>query len=49
MICLLFEKPIKIHQYGYPMKGQVTWRETDRVGTGRAGTDQAKTDRDGSV
>jgi hypothetical protein len=36
-ICLHFVKTIKIHQYGYPMKGQVTWHELDWVWTGRAG------------
>jgi hypothetical protein len=25
-------------QYGYPMKGQVTWHGTSRAGTGSAGT-----------
>jgi hypothetical protein len=30
-----FEKRIKVHQYGYPMKGQVTWHETGRVWRGR--------------
>jgi hypothetical protein len=28
---------IKVHQYGYPKKGQVTWHGTGRVGTGRVG------------
>jgi hypothetical protein len=30
MICLHSEKTIKVHHYGYPMKGQVTWHGTGR-------------------
>jgi hypothetical protein len=45
MICLHFEKTIKFHQYGYPMKDQVTWHGRGRAGTGQARTGRAGTGR----
>jgi hypothetical protein len=45
-ICLHFEKTIKVHQYGYPMKGQVTWHVTGWAGSrGQVGQGQVGTDR----
>jgi hypothetical protein len=37
-----FGKAIKVHQYGYPMKGQVTWHELGRAWTGWTGTGQVR-------
>jgi hypothetical protein len=34
-----FEKTIKVHHYGYPIKGHVNWHETDWAWTGRPGED----------
>jgi hypothetical protein len=38
---LCFEKTIKVHQYEYPMKSQVTWHKTGRGGTGRDLSDRS--------